>query len=348
VRSPRFSVVIPSYNHVRFVGEAIRSVLEQDVDDLELIVIDDGSCDGSIEVVRGISDSRMQLIEQGNQGTHAALNRGLAMARGRWLAVLNSDDRWAPGRLRAALEVFEQEPSVALVGSWIELIDEAGGRLSTKHGYDDLDPWPVPDPSVTFKADRNLRSALLLQNYWATTSNFVFPRLAWERHGPFRPLRFAHDWDLALRVQRESPARLLEAPLLQYRVHSNNTIRQDPAAMVYEVCWVLAVHLPAYLATEGFWGPGEERRAEQLLRSVHVYGCDTVLWAMMMNIHHGPAGAEVRLLQTENPARRVFMAEVEKVLAAQQSFPPAPSVWRGRLRQLLRGVRASLRARLQP
>lgn len=318
---PRFSVVIPSYNHGRFVREAVDSVLAQDVDALELIVVDDGSSDESVEILSGISDPRLRWVTQENQGTHAALNRGLGLAQGRWLGILNSDDRWAPGRLSAALAVFEREPDVALVGSWIELIDELGEPMSIKHGYDDLDPWPVADPSVTFKADRDLRTALLLQNYWATTSNFVFPRWAWEQFGPFRPLRFAHDWDFALRVQRESPAHLLEAPLLQYRVHPANTIRQDPPAMVYEICWVLAAHLPAYLAAGGFWERGEGRRAEQLLRSVHVYGCDKALWAMMAHIHQGPSGSALRLLDPKDPARGVYLAEVERFLRTTR--PPA-------------------------
>jgi glycosyltransferase involved in cell wall biosynthesis len=327
---PRLSVVIPSHDHGQFVRQAVESVLQQGREDLELIVVDDGSTDGSVEVIRGIRDSRLRLATQANQGAHAALNRGLGLARGRWLAILNSDDRWAPGRLRATLEVLEREADVALVGSWIELIDEAGHSLSVKHGYHDLDPWPVADPAATFKADGDLRTALLLQNYWATTSNFVFPRWAWERHGPFRPLRFVHDWDFALRVQREHPARLLEAPLLQYRLHGSNTIRQDPPAMVYEICWLLAVHLPRYLEGADFWGPGEGRRAEQLLRSIHVYGCDKVLWAMMAHIHQGPPGAELRLLDPANEARRVYLAEVERIVG--ESRPARPSATR-RLRE---------------
>lgn len=324
------SVAIPSYNHARFLGDAVRSVLAQEGCDLELIVVDDGSTDGSLEVLKGIRDPRLRVIEQSNQGAHAAINRGLREATGRFLAVLNSDDRWTPGRLRAALEVFEREPETVLVGSWIRLIDEAGRPLSVKHGYDDLDPWPVAEPERTFKADRDLQTALLNQNYWATTSNFVFPRSTWERHGPFRPLRFAHDWDFALRVQREGRAHLLEAPLLDYRVHGSNTIRQDRPAMVYEVCWCLAVHAMPYLARPGFWQPGEGRRAEQLLRSIHVYGCDKVLWAMTAHVQQGPPGADLRLLDPGDPARRVYLAEVERILAAvEPGGAPAAAPPRG-------------------
>ena len=343
--NPHASVVIPSHNHAPFVADAVASVLRQEGCDLELIVVDDGSTDGSVEVLKGLSDPRLRVLEQANRGAHAAINRGLAEARGDLLAILNSDDRWLPGRLRAALEVFEREPETALVGSWIQLIDEAGRPLSVKHGYDDLDPWPVAEPGRTFKADRDLRTALLHQNYWATTSNYVFPRSAWERHGPFRPLRFAHDWDFALRVQREDRAHLLEAPLLEYRIHGTNTIRTDRPVMVYEICWVLAVHVSGYLGSAPFWQPGEARRAEQLLRSIHVYGCDKVLWAMTAHIQQGPPGADLRLLDPQDPARHVYLAEVERILATTELPAAPPPQPRGMLVRAARRLRSALGGR---
>ncbi len=343
---PRVSVVMPSYNHARYIGEAVESVLTQELDDLELIVVDDGSSDGSEDLLRGIDDPRLQVVTQENRGAHAALNRGLDLARGQWLATINSDDRWAPSRLRRTTAVLQGDPEAALVGSWIQVIDEAGHPLSVKQGYENLDPWPVPDPSRTFKADGDLRTALLQQNYWATTSNYVFPRTTWETHGPFRPLRYAHDWDFALGVQRERRAHLLEEPLLEYRVHSANTIRENRVAMVYEICWVLAVHLPGYLSSAGFWDRGEGRRAEQLLRSVHVYGCDKVLWAMMTHAHQGPRGSALRLLEPDDPSRSVYMDEVRQVLEREtpEAAPPAPAP--SSLATVARGFRDRVRARL--
>jgi glycosyltransferase involved in cell wall biosynthesis len=345
VTHPLVSVAIPSYNHARFVREAVRSVLGQEGCEVELIVVDDGSTDGSLELLNGLADPRLRVIGQANRGAHDAINRGLGEARGDVLAILNSDDRWAPGRLRAALEVLARERETALVGSWIQLIDEAGRPLSIKHGYDDLDPWPVAEPARTFKADGDLRTALLSQNYWATTSNYVFPRSTWERHGPFRPLRFAHDWDFALRVQREGRAHLLEAPLLEYRVHGSNTIRQDRPVMVYEICWVLAAHVMPYLGRPGFWEPGEGRRAEQLLRSVHVYGCEKVLWAMTAHVQQGPPGADLRLLDPQDPARCVYLAEVERVLAASEPGDAPPAAPGGGLAGTARRLRAALGGR---
>ncbi len=320
---PLISVVIPSYNHAAYIQEAVHSVLAQPVDELELLVVDDGSRDDTPAVLRSIDDPRMRLIVQANQGAHRALDRGLREARGRYLAILNSDDRYAPDRLPAALALFEQMPELALVGSYVEVIDGRGRPLGVKEGYANLDPWPVPTPEETFKADRDLRTALLLQNYWASTSNYVMPRQTYERYGPFRPLRYTHDWDFALRVQREQPAWLIPRALLHYRVHAGNTIREDRAAMIYEICWVLAVHLPLYMEQEWFWQPGAERRAAQIQRSIFVYGCDRVFWAMLAQIHHGPPESDARLLEPADATRRLYLEEIRRILS--ESEPAAPA-----------------------
>jgi len=315
---PLISVVIPSFNHASYIEEAVRSVLTQPVTDLELVIIDDGSQDDSVAIVGTIDDPRIRLITQDNQGAHAAINRGLLEARGQYLAILNSDDRFAPGRLPAALDILTRSPDVALVGSYIEVIDGAGQRLAIKAGYANLDPWPVPVPEATFKADNDLRTALLLQNYWSTTSNYVFPRHIYERYGPFRPLRYVHDWDFALRVQLEQTARLIPQPLLHYRVHNSNTIRENRAAMIYEICWVLATHLPLYLKQDWFWQPGSEQRAQQLQRSIYVYGCDAVLWGMLAHIHFGPPDSQLQLLQPDNASRQFYLDEIRRTIMPSQ------------------------------
>jgi glycosyltransferase involved in cell wall biosynthesis len=326
--APLVSIVIPSYNHARYVRAAIDSVLGQDTD-LELIVVDDGSTDESREVIGAVTDPRLRLILQENRGAHAAINRGLTEARGHFLGILNSDDRYAAGRLARAVDLLCADEKLGLVGSHIALMDEDGARLSVKHGYDDLDPWPVGDPASTFKADRDLKTALLLQNYWATTSNYVMPRRTFERHGPFRPLRYCHDWDFALRVQLDEPAALIPEPLLEYRVHGANTIREDTVAMVYEVCWTLALHVPRYLAQPSFWAAGRERRALQLLRSIHVYGCERAFWHMAAHIASAPGDAALALLSQGDPVRALYLDDIRRVLEQQPITPAgAPGGWR--------------------
>src|SRR3972149_549215 len=104
---PEISVIILSYNHAAYIGHAVESVFAQSNTNFELIVVDDGSTDNSLEVLTGFSDPRLKVLTQSNQGTHATINRGLHEATGKYLAILNSDDLYHPDRLTKILEVLK-------------------------------------------------------------------------------------------------------------------------------------------------------------------------------------------------------------------------------------------------
>ena len=98
--TPKVSVVMASYNHEAFVREAIGSVLNQSYQDFELVITDDGSADGTVKAIQSVSDPRIRLnVFKENQGACAAVNDALARARGDYIAVLNSDDYFLPGKL---------------------------------------------------------------------------------------------------------------------------------------------------------------------------------------------------------------------------------------------------------
>lgn len=110
--APQVSVVIPAYNRAAKIGPAVESVLEQDARDLEVIVVDDGSKDGTPDAVRALAarDGRVRLIELGrNRGAQAARNAGIRDARGEWIAFLDSDDTWLPGSLSGRLATAAEE-----------------------------------------------------------------------------------------------------------------------------------------------------------------------------------------------------------------------------------------------
>jgi glycosyltransferase involved in cell wall biosynthesis len=113
----KVSVVIPCYNQARFLGEAIQSVLCQGYTDLEIIVVDDGSNDGTEEVASGYAreDPRVRLIKQENRGLAAARNRGLAEAGGEYVVFLDSDDRLVSGALGVGVRELEAHPGCAFV-----------------------------------------------------------------------------------------------------------------------------------------------------------------------------------------------------------------------------------------
>lgn len=325
----RVSVIIPAYNHGRFIGEAVRSVLQQTLADLELVVVDDGSSDDTLAVVEAIRDPRLRVMTQPNGGTHAAINTGLGLARAPLLAILNSDDAYDSERLAQAVAVLDREADVALVGSHIQVIDAAGTPIAVKHGWTDLEPWPLEQPGRSLRSESDPQAPLLTENYWSTSSNFVFRREHLAQIGAIRPLRYVHDWDFALRLSALGRLVLLPRPLLRYRVHEYNTIRENQAAMVFEICWCLAVHLPRQIARPWFAGLEPAVGVERLLHSIHTLDCDRVLAVLLAyRLSDDSAAAESWL--SPGDARRAACLELIASRLARgtdEEASPAPASW---------------------
>lgn len=112
-----FSVVIPLYNKEKYVLRAVKSVLAQNFTDFELIIVDDGSVDGSLEVVKGISDSKVRIIQQANQGVGSARNKGMAEAKYDWIALLDADDAWSIEHLSELAKIISTFSSVGMVAT---------------------------------------------------------------------------------------------------------------------------------------------------------------------------------------------------------------------------------------
>jgi glycosyltransferase involved in cell wall biosynthesis len=133
---PKVTVVIPVYNREKYLGIAVDSILSQTFSDFELLVIDDGSNDGSIAVVRSYGDPRIRLVcNDTNLGVSPTRNRGIQVARGEYLAFLDSDDWSFPERLAKQTAFLDSHPDYAAVGSWIEWMSEEGspsGRIKRK------------------------------------------------------------------------------------------------------------------------------------------------------------------------------------------------------------------------
>ena len=229
-RDLKIACVIPSYNHARYVREAIQSVLQQSLSPEKLIIIDDGSKDDSVEVIRAIRDPRVHLIVQENQGAHAALTRGLELSMDcDLISLLNSDDRYHPARFARCVALFDRYPEIQFVCSRIRLIDESGKpvgqRDSRQRRLDRI--WSRIRPKT------DMAVALSYGNFTKTTSNFFFRRGAITK---FRPYRYVHDYFAALTVAFRSSIGLLHEELLDYRVHSANTIKAEgKGAVVQEV-----------------------------------------------------------------------------------------------------------------
>jgi GT2 family glycosyltransferase len=214
---------MPAYNHGRFVEAAVESVLGQTLGDLELIAIDDASSDGTWDVLASIRDERLRLYRHdANQGAHATLNAALAMARGDFVAIINSDDIFHPCRLERMLaEAQTWDGAAGLAFSDVEFVGQDGGMVANHPraiGYTALRDFCAELPPVAW---------FLAGNPAISTSNFFFSRVLAERTGGFAPLRYTHDWDWALRARRHGRLSWLREPLLRYRAHDANTLSED-------------------------------------------------------------------------------------------------------------------------
>lgn len=186
------SVIIPTFNRAAYVGEAIESVYAGNESEPEVIVIDDGSTDATGEVVRRFPAAR--YVRQENRGPAAARNHGVALARGEFLAFLDSDDVWLPGKLRYDLETFAAHPEIDAVITDAEVWSEQTLRAESWLRMRGL---PLEDAP---------RAAREYPPVWAGIHLFApccmaLRRRALDRVGPFdETLRSFEDWDFELRL----------------------------------------------------------------------------------------------------------------------------------------------------
>lgn len=229
----RCAAIIPCYQHERFVGEAIESVLAQSRPPDRFLVIDDGSRDGSADIVASFATRGVELLRQENAGAHATLNRAVREVATDCdvIAILNSDDAWEPSRLERCLEHLAERPGLGVVCTGLQVIDSEGAALpddSARRRWFDV-AW-----SLGAAGDLSLTEWLAMANFPATTSNIV-ARKEDLLERPFRAYRFCHDYSFLLESALRARIGVLDEPLLRYRVHDNNTMVMDPAPLVREL-----------------------------------------------------------------------------------------------------------------
>jgi glycosyltransferase involved in cell wall biosynthesis len=224
---PLVSVVVPSYNHAAYIEQALDSVFAQTYPSLELIIIDDGSTDGSPEIIRKkLQDCPFphRFISRENRGAHATLNEAIQLARGAFVNPLNSDDLFEPTRIADMVE--------AVAGHGFEwgfagcdYID-GSGRYLTAQANRQVRTWAGIEDMV--HAADTVGAALLSEfNPTISTGNLFFARDLFERVSGFRALRSNHDWDFCLRMLWLAEPRFVAAKLYRYRLHATNTISES-------------------------------------------------------------------------------------------------------------------------
>ncbi|HEX3429681.1 MAG TPA: glycosyltransferase family 2 protein [Rhizomicrobium sp.] len=182
---PFFSVVIPVYNRERALGVALASVLAQTEQDYEILVIDDGSSDDPVSVVAGFADPRLRWVRQENRGAAAARNHGIDLARGRFVAFLDSDDRFLPHHLAVMRRLLDGTEETA---GYAPIIVERGSGVS------------FVKPPRALGSKENMASYLLCQRGFVPTITLVVPR-EWARRVRYgEAMPFAQDTDFAIRL----------------------------------------------------------------------------------------------------------------------------------------------------
>ncbi len=234
--SPLVSVIIPSYNHEKYIGETVNSVLNSSIRDLELIVVDDGSRDGSVEIIKSFQDPRLKLICQENAGAHRAMNRGASIARAPWLAFLNSDDRFHPRKLEAHLETHEKDAQLEATATRIRFIDEKGTELNENHPRRQWYAYALAE----YIRQGSLYASLFMVNHLVTTSALFVKQNVFNEIGGFGGLRYTHDWLMFVSLASRKRFKVIEQPLLDYRMHDTNTIEEDLTSVYMEMNFLLA------------------------------------------------------------------------------------------------------------
>jgi len=290
----KISVIIPVYNHEKYVKEAIESVLNQTHENIELIVIDDGSKDHSFEIACSIADTRVTVLNQENQGAHATINRGLNLATGEYLSILNSDDAYENNRLEKCIDYLCTHEEVHMVCSYIKIVNGNGKVLGLKKGWENMEPWPIAHKERTFAKYNDFHKNLLMSNFISTTSNMFFTKKLYQDIGGMRNLRFAHDWDFALRAAEYANCAILEDGLMRYRIHDSNTIHSNRKHMLFEICWIYAANLHRFEKEILFKG-NLMTDFEEMAESLNLQGNDKMVW-LIRSYLNAAASREV-----ENP-----------------------------------------------
>ncbi len=220
--NPLVSIVTPSYNQAQFLEETIQSVLDQDYEPIEYVVVDDGSTDGSVEIVERYADRLAWWTAQENRGQVPAVNRGFRHTSGEYMAYLNSDDTLVPGAIRRMVAEFDADPRLLLVYGDALYTDEHSHQTGLL-------------PSREFDPVAMVRNC---DNHVVQPST-LWRRDAWERYGPLNVDGwYFFDFEFFLQFPPERVRRIAE-PLSTYRIHveakstgaSGSRLAQDHARL---------------------------------------------------------------------------------------------------------------------
>lgn len=218
---PLITVVIPSYNHAHYIEKAINSVFSQTYKNLEIIVVDDGSSDTSVELIKKLSSEvGFTFIEQSNAGISKTLNKAIRdYSHGEYICILASDDYFHPEKIEKQIKAIAQNPSSEFCYTKAREFDSESGAAIRE----------FPKKIIQGKV---LGSVFFHQPYAAGT--IMFTRSLFDRVGGFDEGLKIEDWDFSIRCAAETSFSVVDEPLFFYRSHQNNTIKKLDRRIVFK------------------------------------------------------------------------------------------------------------------
>ena len=310
---PRVSVVMPAYNAAAYIATAVESVLAQTLGDLELLIIDDGSRDGTAGIVEAYlnRDHRVRLLRQPNSGVSVARNHAFAKARAPFIALLDSDDEWMPAYLQRAIETFERFPDVAVVTSNVL---NRGGRL---------DGQPYYPPAA---GDRRISLLEMIEREDAVCIMSVFRREVVDAVGGLdEALRSNEDYDFWLRAAAAGFGVLQTAEPLGFYRRRPDSMSADELAMLNGITFVLTkarvacADRPAELAAVN--------------RQLHRFDCERLAVVAKAALRRGDFAAASAHFKTLHERKGGFGFGL---LSAASRFAPQSLSWLDRTRRAIR------------
>jgi len=214
-KTPKLSIIMPTYNRAQFIKDAIDSVLSQDYKDFELIIINDGSTDNTREIVEKYqkSDPRIIYLEQKNKGEYATMNRGFSLAKGRYITFVHSDDISAPDSLGSRVKCLDENPEIDIVHGNLVKIDMSGREIQRYKAGDEKD-------------GKKILKGYCIKNLWEGQKipvnylTLMMRREATEKIGKMdETIRYAGDLDWMMRAMLKCTFKKVPKVICFYRRH---------------------------------------------------------------------------------------------------------------------------------
>lgn len=209
---PKVSIIMPVYNQAKYVKQAIESILQQTFSNFELIIINDGSTDRSVNIIDNFHDLRIKIINQENKGLITTLNTGIVLSRAEYIARIDPDDIWSDlNKLNKQMEYLSKDPNCVVLGTWARIIDENDKEFSH-----------ISCP----EKDQGIRSKILTKNCFIHPSVVFNKEIALKAGGFDEQEKYVEDYGLWLRMGQFGKFANIPEFLMSYRIHRDGITQQ--------------------------------------------------------------------------------------------------------------------------